>query len=88
MNLPTKKERAEIRERVEANYFMCSHAASIFDATSLLALVDEMAKALAAPTHEANDYNCQEPPWDLSQDCPGCTGDAIRHALLTRLKGE
>ena len=68
---------AEIRERVEANYFMCSHAASIFDATSLLALVDAMAKVLE---YYGDKYQCCGPSCCLNPD--------PARALLTRLKGE
>jgi hypothetical protein len=32
--------------------------------------------ALAAPTHEANDYNCED--WPIGEGCRGCDGDEQR----------
>jgi len=44
-------------------------------------------EALQAPTHEANDYNCQD--WPLGKGCRGCEGDKLRqeavHILNTSL---
>lgn len=45
--------------------------------------VRKIRSALTAPTHEANDYNCED--WPPGEGCRGCIGDAMRaeglHAL-------
>lgn len=33
-------------------------------------------EALQAPTHEANDYNCED--WPPGEGCSGCKGDKLR----------
>jgi len=40
--------------------------------------------ALEAPTHEANDYNCQD--WPPGSGCEACAGDAVREAALRLVK--
>ncbi len=43
--------------------------------------------ALGAPTHEANDFNCED--WPPGNGCDGCKGDELRakglHALHSGL---
>jgi len=39
--------------------------------------------ALQAPTHEANDFNCQD--WPPGEGCQGCAGDELRRRALHEL---
>ena len=39
-----------------------------------------VANALRAPTHEANDFNCQD--WPPGAGCVGCTGNETRRKAL------
>jgi len=41
-------------------------------------------KALQAPTHEANDFNCQD--WPPGSGCCGCAGDRLRREALHELE--
>jgi len=38
---------------------------------------------LNAPTHEANDYNCQD--WPIGEGCRGCKGDKLRDRAIHTL---
>ena len=40
-------------------------------------------EALQAPTHEANDYNCED--WPPGEGCSGCKGDKLREEAIPRL---
>ena len=42
--------------------------------------VKEIRAGLMAPTHERNDFNCQD--WPPGEGCKGCIGDAERSAGL------
>ena len=45
--------------------------------------VNEIRQALRAPTHDGNDYNCQE--WPPGQGCTGCAGDELREKAVHTL---
>ena len=40
--------------------------------------------ALNAPTHEANDYNCQD--WPPEAGCRGCDGDELREQAVKQIE--
>ena len=40
--------------------------------------------ALNAPTHEANDYNCQD--WPPGEMCRGCAGDEQREQAVKQIE--
>ena len=40
-------------------------------------------EALQAPTHEANDYNCED--WPPGTGCSGCKGDKVREKAVQKL---
>lgn len=42
--------------------------------------------SLSAPTHEANDHNCQD--WPPGAGCAGCRGDELRAEALARFPKE
>jgi len=42
--------------------------------------------ALLAPTHEANDYNCED--WPIGEGCAGCKGDKLREAAIKAVDDE
>jgi hypothetical protein len=42
--------------------------------------VKEIRSALTAPTHEANDYNCED--WPIGRGCHGCEGDELRQRAI------
>jgi len=42
--------------------------------------VQEIRNALTAPTHTANDYNCEN--WPIGQGCRGCDGDELREKAV------
>ena len=42
------------------------------------------ASALNAPTHEANDYNCQD--WPPGAGCRGCDGDEQRELAVKQIE--
>ena len=41
-------------------------------------------QALKAPTHEANDFNCQD--WPPDEGCRGCHGDELREQAASLLE--
>jgi len=43
-------------------------------------IIPHIKEALEAPTHEANDYNCED--WPIGQGCSGCKGDKIREEAI------
>lgn len=45
--------------------------------------IAQIRDALTAPTHEANDYNCQD--WPPGTRCAGCLGDEKRKAAIYAL---
>lgn len=44
---------------------------------------DRIRQGLLAPTHEANDYNCED--WPPGSGCKGCKGDHLREEALHAL---
>lgn len=46
--------------------------------------MSEIIEALRAPTHVANDYNCED--WPIGQGCRGCDGDEIRNKMIKMIK--
>ncbi len=48
------------------------------------ALIEELVEALAAPTHDVNDYNCED--WLPEEGCAGCEGDELRRDARAKAK--
>jgi len=46
--------------------------------------VQTIKTALLAPTHEANDYNCED--WPPGKECEGCEGNELRQKALHDLE--
>jgi hypothetical protein len=45
--------------------------------------VEKIRAGLLAPTHAANDYNCED--WPIGEGCRGCKGDEQREAAVHTL---
>ena len=41
-------------------------------------------QGMTAPTHAANDANCQD--WPIGEQCHGCQGDALRAQIVDELR--
>ena len=62
----------ERREQVEAQ------------AAAMREALEKAASALNAPTHEANDHNCQD--WPPGAGCHGCAGDELREQAVKQIE--
>lgn len=75
-NIEANEDMAPLPAATMAEIIADAHAGEREAVRKLLVQCDVACGALTAPTHDQNDYNCQD--WPPGAGCSGCEGDQRR----------